>query len=439
MILRDLKTVAAFAVAVILAPGAETSSAQQVPGNSITLNANGGWCWFQDERAVVDEGRIVFGSVASPSGDVTVTTYDVASGKSVVVTLHAGLGSDDHNTPALLILPDGRYLAVYSRHGADRLMRWRLSTKPHDASSWEPERTVDVGAGMTYSNLFRLSMENNRIYNFHRGRGYDPSYMVSEDAGATWSYGGHLLANANDPKNRIRPYLKYASNNTDAVHFIASEAHPQESSATSIYHGYLKGGKVYRSDGTLVGSLSDGPVEPTNLTRVFAGDAKNKAWTSDIHLDGDGRPYIAYSVHKSSEDHRYRYARWDGTRWHDFEISFGGRRLYRGEEHYTGNIALDPNDPDTVYVSADVDPSNGQPLRSSADGLRHYELFKGTTPDHGRSWAWTPLTKNSSMDNIRPVVPVWNKRQTAILWLRGSYRSYTDYDLEVVGIVVRDR
>jgi len=89
-----------------------------------------------------------------------------------------------------------------------------------------------------------------------------------------------------------------------------------------------------------------------------------------------------------------------------------------------------------AYISTDVQPSTGQPLRSSADGRRHYEIFKGSTPDSGKTWVWTPITRNSSGDNIRPIVPIWNKRQTAILCLRGNDRTYTDYDLEVVGVIV---
>ena len=38
-----------------------------VAGTRITFNDNGGWCWYQDERALVDtaNGKFIIGSVAS--------------------------------------------------------------------------------------------------------------------------------------------------------------------------------------------------------------------------------------------------------------------------------------------------------------------------------------------------------------------------------------
>ena len=35
----------------------------------VVLNDDGGWCWFQDERALVVSGRLVFGSVAAGRRD----------------------------------------------------------------------------------------------------------------------------------------------------------------------------------------------------------------------------------------------------------------------------------------------------------------------------------------------------------------------------------
>ncbi|MDE3057422.1 MAG: hypothetical protein KGJ59_05650, partial [Bacteroidota bacterium] len=41
-----------------------------VHGNLIQFNDNGAWCWYQDERAVVDtaQGKLIVGSVASDNG-----------------------------------------------------------------------------------------------------------------------------------------------------------------------------------------------------------------------------------------------------------------------------------------------------------------------------------------------------------------------------------
>lgn len=402
-----------------------------------TIKHNGGWCWFEDERIIVDNNRLIIGTVKSPEGDIDVTVYPLDTDEARTITLHKGLQSDDHDSPAFLVLPNGHFLAAYSKHGSDRLMRWRISKHAGDATEWTTEQTIDVGAGATYSNLFCLKSENNRLYNFHRGIGWDPNFMISDDLGETWRYGGQLLRNENDPENRMRPYLKYASNNKDTIHFIATEAHPQQHESTSIYHGYMRNGKVYRSDGTRIRDLSEGPAEPSELTQVFQGDAQNKAWTIDIHLDTNEHPYIVYSVHLSSDDHRYRYARWDGETWLDQEIAHAGTRLYKGEEHYTGLAALHPHDPNRIYISTDVHPVTGHPLISEKDGKRHYEIFLGLKNRNEAAWSWNAVTENSTADNLRPIIPISNDQLDSILWLRGTYNTYTDYNLDVVGIVGR--
>ena len=121
-------------------------------------------------------------------------------------------------------------------------------------------------------------------------------------------------------------------------------------------------------------------------------------------------------------DLRYYYGRWDGSRWHVHEMAYAGTRLYPNEDDYPGLAALHPNDPNAVYISTDAEPATGKALVSAADKKRHYELFRGTTNDGGVTWKWTPITANSTMDNIRPIVPKWNDKRTILLWMRGKYK-----------------
>jgi hypothetical protein len=404
------------------------------------VHDRGAWCWFQDERVIVDRGRVLAGVVASGAkddprrGSVELAVYDFATGRKSMVELHARLEQDDHNVPALLVRGDGRYLAVYAKHGSDNLVRYRVSEHPGDPSSWRPERTFQCPTPVTYANLMRLTKENGgkgRIYNFYRGEGWNPNYLVSDDDGETWSYGGRLIA------HQGRPYVKYASNGVDTISFAFGEAHPHEyAPGTSIYHAYYKDGNLYRSNGEKIGKLGDGPITPSQATRVFAGDPANAAWACDLHLDQNERPLLVYSVTKDPEgnDHRYRYARWDGSRWQDHEIAYAGSRLYRDQEHYTGNLTLNPRDPNEVHISTNADPAGGRPLTSQADSRRHWEIFRGMTRDNGVTWTWTPVTANSTADNLRPIMPISDRKDAVLLWLRGSYTTYSDWDLQVVGL-----
>ena len=92
-----------------------------------------------------------------------------------------------------------------------------------------------------------------------------------------------------------------------------------------------------------------------------------------------------------------------------------------------------------MVVSTDVHPETGVPLISAADGQQHHELFEGITTDGGATWHWTTITADSTVDNLRPIIPVWDSDQRVLLWLRGVYTKYTDYDLDVVAIITDRR
>jgi len=85
--------------------------------------------------------------------------------------------------------------------------------------------------------------------------------------------------------------------------------------------------------------------------------------------------------------------------------------------------AIDPQNTNVVYLSTDADIATGKLLISTADGRRHHEIFRSETTDDGATWQWTPVTANSTMDNLRPLVPQWKDERTALVWMRGSYEA----------------
>jgi len=408
----------------------------------IVFNENGAWCWFQDERAIVVNDSLMIGSVSS-EGSIEVTEYDLtAGGPPVRTVLHPQFQADDHAAPALLALPDDRILAVYARHGNDRDICYRTTFDPNHAAGWTPEQRYRTRGRVTYSNLYRLTGENKpdgRIYNFYRGRNYNPNFVTSDDNGQTWADGrpgsatdGRLIAIGN---GRTRPYAKYTSNGTNKIHFITTEGHPRDEN-NSIYYGCLYQGRITAADGTPLHDTADGGIAPQDLEKVYTGGVNNVAWTTDIELDSNGRPFFAFSIqmNRDMNDLRYGYARWDGDRWQVHEMACAGSALYEAEADYTGLVALIPNEPDVVYIATDVHPATGDPLISTADGKRHYEIFRGTTTDTGTTWQWNPITENSAHDNIRPVIPLWNNG-TILLWMRGTYNTYTDYNTQIAGLI----
>jgi BNR repeat-containing family member len=396
----------------------------------MTITNDGAWCWFQDERAVVyDKKQKMTVASITGKGDVRATSFDFVTGTLKTVVLHEKFVGDDHNVPGILIRDDGHLMAFYTKHHDDNLMRYRVSTKPYDGTSWQLEQTYHANVKddkFTYANPFQLSGEQGKIYNFWRGIDRSPIYAVSEDNCKTWSDGKKFIYY----RKGHWPYVKYTTNHTDTIHFAFTDSHPVQS-ISSLHHAYYKAGKLYTSDGSFIRNLADCPISPSEATRIYDGvnSPTGRAWVWDIHLDPSGSPIIAYTSHLDSNDHRYRRARWNKKtgRWVDRQIAYAGTRLYAKELYYSGGIAIDPDNVNVVYISSDVNIHDGSPTVSG-----RYEIYKGQTSDRGDTWTWQPITSNSTEDNLRPIVPANHPGQTFVLWMKGSYKTYTKYNTAIV-------
>ena len=427
-----------------------------VKGNLIQFNDNGLWCWFQDERAIVDEynQEIILGSDASQAGlgnaarngAIEAVVFDLKSGQSERYEL-TQMSCDDHNVPGFILRPDGQYLAMYSHHTDRFKNRYRI----FDGTEWSPEQAYDWttrpgGTNFTiaYNNVYYLS-EEGRMYDFTRANNRAPNFLISDDMGDTWTFGGQLTTNSSSSYNK--GYYKYWSNGVDRIDFVLTEQHPRDT-LTSIYHGYLQNGQLFQSDGSLVDDdIFDDSFIPAywDFTKVFANgtvvgsDTLYRCWQSDLVRYENGtiatiitaraNQWISYGYpdNQVNPEHDFIYCRYDGTEWTYTYLAKAGLKFYASEADYVGLGALDPDDPTTLYLSTPYDPAD----TSVYLGAR--EIYKGVTLDHGQTWLWEAITQNSTRDNIRPIVPAWNLYDTALLWCRGTYISAQSFDAAVVG------
>jgi hypothetical protein len=429
--------------------------ADQVSRNLIQFNDNGAWCWYQDERAIIDTAgsRLIVGSVAwgggvggpPRGGDVDAVILDFQSMTLQRAILREGAGQfycDDHNAPAFLLRPDGGVLSFYAAHFG----LYSSFFRTYDAGiwgteyefSWDDSIAGGVNFQTTYSNVFYLSYEG-RMYNFSRGNNRSPNFMYSDDGGDRWTYGGQLSEGGGVGYNN--GYYKYWSNGVDRIDFICTEYHPRDYN-TSIYHGYIQNGNVYNSFGTEVDtSIYDESFIPTtdNFTNVFAANTvlnnytMTNCWNDDVQRYEDGTIAAIISARtggsSSDPDHCFIYCRFDGSSWTPTYLVNAGKKMYGSEEDYVGLGAIDPSNPDIIYLSTPFDP------RDDTTFLGVREIFKGVTEDNGATWDWTPITMNSERDNFRPIIPQWNEDNIALLWFRGSYSSAQNYDAAIVGII----
>jgi hypothetical protein len=420
-----------------------------VDGTLITFNDNGGWCWYQDERVVVDTARskLIIGSVASGgnrNGNVEAVVYDLAAKTVGQPTVLGNLSVDDHNAPAFAIAGDGNVAAMWAGHRIDCNSYYSVyngtswaAKKQHAWSGcpWDNDNTHMV----TYSNLWYLSAES-RLLSGVRSVSTSPNLLTSTDNGASYSYYGRL--SSTPTMGYVAGYYKYWGNGTDRIDFVGTEAHPRDND-NNLWHGYIKGGKTYNSAGTVVDETLGDSSAPNvdKFTKLFStggtvGKVKiSHAWNSDLVRYADGTVALIWTgradttTSTDTPDLRLLYARYDGSTWKTTYLDKAGPKLYSSEQDYTGLGALDPDDPTTIYISSPIDP------RDDATNVGKREIWRGTTCDNGVTFTWTPVTSKSTKDNFRPVVPKWDASHTALLWIRGTYTSAQSYDSDVVGII----
>ncbi|KPK76767.1 MAG: hypothetical protein AMJ79_05535 [Phycisphaerae bacterium SM23_30] len=404
------------------------------PGQAYkNVTPDGAWCWFADPRAVYYEGkskRTYIGWV-NHTGDIQIAGYDHESPHMEVSTLHPALQADDHANPSILILPDGRLMVFYSPHSRDP-MYYRISKSPENISSWEPQKTIPTNTrpepnqpylGFTYPHPCRLTAENNRIYLFWRGGNFKPTFAVSDNAGKSWTKARTLITS-----DYHRPYIKYASDGVSKIHLAFTDGHPRRAAQNNIYYACYYNNAFHKADGTKIKNMSKLPLKVAETEKVYDGASHQaRSWVWDVAFDDNGYPVIAYASLPEETDHRYRYARWDGKKWHDHEICPAGKWFPQTppgrkepEPHYSAGLILDHSNPSRVYLSR---PGKGA-----------FEIEKWITSDFGASWKTISITAGSRYHNIRPFV-VRNHAANGpkVLWMNisGKYINYTDFNTSI--------
>lgn len=406
-----------------------------------TFMYNGGWCWFQDPRVIIQNGQLIIGGVAGNGrGEAAVGIYDLKKDNILGrVVVHESFDRDDHNSPVFYVRPDGSLLTMYARHSKENKHYYRISSVDNYLE-WSEEKNITHNHHVTYMNLYHLEDEG-VLYNFYRGMEWNPAFVKSDNHGDSWSESKHFIKN--EVSGVQRPYARYTADNKKTIGISFTDAHPRDF-GNSLYYVEFRDGNFYRADGSFIKNFDkDGAIAPSEVERIFQGggggfrsmelSAEKSAWTSSIQFDDQGHAHIAYTLYITNTDQRYRLASWNGEKWIDREIAYAGTRLYDLEASYTGLVALDPEDPGHIVISSDVNPSTGEPL-----GGKH-QIFRAhvNLDDNKDSIHWEQLTYDYERHNIRPII-VNDEEHSAILWLRGQYNTWVDYSMDVVGIINPD-
>lgn len=410
-----------------------------------TLTDDGAWCWFSNPRAIYyNDNQIITGWVKK-DGSIKAASLNLKSDEKQYKTLYPQLEFDDHNNPAFAKLPNGNVLALYTWHATKKGVLVNTTTNGCDITSFSNANIFKPSSPdllqrfpretYTYANPFVLKAENNKLFVFGRWTGFKPNLIISEDNGLNWSEKYVVISdNPFTPGNR--PYVNYYSDGNSKIHLVFTDGHPRVEPLNSVYYCYYEKGAFYKADGSMICTLEELPFEPKEASVVYrASKEQGRAWIADI-VEKDEQPVILYSRHPKETDHRYHYAWYDAknNKWTDHEICKAGHWFPQtpdGEEerepHYMGNLAFDPTNPETVYLSRQIN--------------ERFEIEKYKTNDKGINWEITPITQNSEYDQVRPYVArnKSNKTETVLMWMENKkYLHYTDFDCRIKYCIIKD-
>jgi hypothetical protein len=369
---------------------------------------DGAWCWFQAPRALRHVGghdRTYAGWV-SPEGDIVAGYRDHDTGERGTVTLHERFERDDHDNPAFHVA-DGRLLAFYTRHGGPEIHYREVDP---GSLSLGPEETIAPSSEHTYPNPRVLDGDLHLFYRNARG---SLAYVVRE--GEDWS-GERELITTGGREWCVYPQVSAVADGRVAVALTFAEGgtHDPHRDVRCVTFD----GNVVRTVGGRALGVAPESVAFSETPVVYDSGSGHHAWVWDCaHA---AQPEIVYATFPSTDDHRYRYARWTGEEWHDEALVDAGSHIVEGnaETYYSGGAALDGAESGVCYLSVgDHDGSE----------LLRYERGVG-------GWTATTVAEADGEQNVRPVVARNRHPDTPVLWLRGRYTYYADggYETRIV-------
>lgn len=414
----------------------------------ITFLKDGGWCWFQDPRAIINNGQLIVGGLDGQTGDVRVGIYDLEKNQFLGQTiLQEKLEIDDHDAPVFYVRSDGSILSMWSKHSRNNKHYYSIS-EPNDYLKWS-DKTIythdfevqegNVWGGTCYQNLYTIK-DSGLLYNFFRiGVDLNPYFITSNDEGKTWSENKtHFISDHIEGYHR--PYVRYTQINDNRIGFSYTNAHP-DMYGNNLYYNEFDGKNYYDVSGKKIHSIDNGPLSTADGDLIYKGSESfnkpdslaaipNSAWTSSQEKNIKGQPYIGYTVYWNDNDIRYRLANWTGEIWNDREIAFAGTGV-SPINNYAGLIALDPENPKNIALSSNVNPVTGETINQ-------HEIFYATDisdQDHTNTIEWQQITSNSKHINIRPMI-VTGEGYKVLLWMTGPWNGFLSYDTDVIGYIL---
>jgi len=391
------------------------------PGEIGVFADIGAYTWWTNMQAFryVGNKDQTYLSYVDEKGNRCLASYNHDTGKFAYFKL-AQYEVDDHDSAGVMVLPDGRLLAVYVRHSKDKIIRWRISKKPEDITSFGKEKEVSCSYAITYAQLHRISDTEYRI--LYRSRMKSWATRVYNCETDKWSVETVWLT-----EGKGKQYYLWTQEDKEEGKFnIFMTGHPKNGPDQNIRYGYFTAdGGIYTTGGKKVGDMNDelsiSVPNPRDFDIVYEAQEGDHTRLYDVSFMGE-KVAVLYGVHQGEEDNSdYYYAYYDDVegKWVNNLICESGTWLV-GANMYFAGMSFDKKDMQTVYVTRRV-------------GAR-CRIEKWKTTDYGATWTSTLIEEAANDDEeiLRPLIPYNAHDDMDVLYMKGNYPAYVKYDTDIV-------
>ena len=146
--------------------------------------------WWINEKSIVGANGKTYIAYFNDMGEIHVKEIDAkcshALSQDVCLCRLNGSYADEHNSPSICILDNGRIIVAYTAHAANNTLKYRITEKPFDLLSFGPEKVLYYEHSVTYAQLFE-NIRRHEIWLFTRVNSVTWEFRFSKDEGETWS------------------------------------------------------------------------------------------------------------------------------------------------------------------------------------------------------------------------------------------------------------
>lgn len=384
------------------------------------LTYDGCYTWWTNALTLryVGEKDQTYMSYVSEEGALMISAYNHATGDIEHGQVAKFKLVDDHNSCGVQILPNGKILAVYSRHNADNKIRWKISKNAEDVTSFGEEQYVECEKKVTYAQLHRISDEEYRIlyramncwgtmvYNWVEDSWSEEVLWLKEGGGQYY-----VWTQEDATKGRINIFMT---------------SHPKTGNDQNVRYGYYDmNGKLYNMAGEQIGDLNvqqEKVSDPRIFDVIYQAAEGEHTRLYDASFMGE-KIGVMYGVGQSGEDtSKYYYAYYDedSKQWVNNFICDSGQWIVEGNMYF-GGVAFDKKDMQTIYVTR-------------REGF-FYRIERWKTNDYGATWEIEKVIEESTERGVvfmRPMIPYNAHDDIDVFYIKGYYPSYSKFNTDLI-------